>query len=90
MHIYLCVVQGTGLQAILHQCVRMDVLAISLIRTMLKFFCLKHGDPVFFLFEINLNVLVLSGSFEYLCCGFAAIINILILSLRGSSLYVSI
>ena len=32
----------------------------------------------------------LSGSFEYLCYGSTAIINILILSVRGSSLYVSI
>ena len=44
----------------------------------------------FFRFEIIINVLALCASFEYLCHGSTAIINILLLSARGSSLYVKI
>ena len=43
---------------------------------------------VFFQFEIIINVLALSGAFEYLCYGSTAIINSLILSGRGTYLYV--
>ena len=45
---------------------------------------------VFFLFEIIINVLALSGAFEYLFYGSTAIISILILSVRGSPLSVRI
>ena len=38
----------------------------------------------------NLNKFTLSASFEYLCYGYTAVINILILSARGSTIYVRI
>ena len=45
----------------------------------------------YFQFEVIINVLVaLSDSFEYLCYGSTAIRYILILSVRGPSLYVRI
>ena len=59
--------------------------------TTLKYFCINHGNQrSFFQFEIIINVLVLSASFEYLCYRSMAIINILILSAREPSLYVRI
>ena len=44
----------------------------------------------FFQLEIMINVLALSASFEYLCYGSTDIINILTLTVRGSTLAVRI
>ena len=33
----------------------------------LNYFCINHGDQIDFSFEIIINVLVSSVSFEYLC-----------------------
>ena len=51
----------------------------------LKYFYTNHGDQrVLFQFEIIINVLVsYLASFEYLCYGSTAIINISILTVRG-------
>ena len=52
----------------------------------LKYFCINNGDQSFFSICIMINVLVGSALlFEYLCYGSVAIINILILSVRGST-----
>ena len=51
--------------------------------------CINHGDQRVFQFEIIMKVAI-SVSFEYLCYGSTADINILILSERGPSLYVRI
>ena len=50
----------------------------------LKYFCIKNGDQKCFfnLKSSYMSLLALSASFEYLCCGSTAIINILILSVR--------
>ena len=58
----------------------------------LKYWCINHRNQWgFFQFEIIINVLVRSSaSFEYICYGSAAIINILFILVRGTFLYVSI
>ena len=56
--------------------------------TTLNYLCLTHGDQRGFQFEIIINAF--SALFEHLCYGTTAIINILILSVRGPSLYVRI
>ena len=59
----------------------------TLILKALNFFQINHGHQSFFLFEIIINVLVsFFDSFEYLCYGVTAIINIFTLTVRGSTL----
>ena len=59
--------------------------------TILKYVCINNGDQRFFQFEIFWNVSVsFSASFEYLCYASMAILSILILSARGSTLDVRI
>ena len=54
-------------------------------------FCKIHGDKRgFFHFEIIINSLALSDSFEYLCCGSTAIRISCTLTVRGSTLVVRI
>ena len=53
----------------------------------LKYFRINHGDQIVFQFEI---ILVLSDSFESLCYGSTAIINILVHTVRESTLDVRI
>ena len=52
--------------------------------TTLKYLCINYGDQrVFFNLKSSyINVLVSSDSFQHPCYGSAAIINILILSVR--------
>ena len=58
----------------------------------LNYFCINHGDQRFFfnLKSSYSSLLAVSASFEYLCYGSTTIINILLLSVRGASLYVRI
>ena len=52
--------------------------------------CLKHGEQGVFQFEIIIkNKAALSDSFEYLCYGCTAIMNIFTLTVRGLTLDVS-
>ena len=52
--------------------------------TTLKHSRINHEDQRFFFqFEMIINILALSGSFEYLCYGSTASINICILTVRG-------
>ena len=64
-----------------------------------KYFCINHGDQRFFQFEIIINVLAPSASYIYLCYASTTITTLincklkkkmLILSVRGSCLYVKI
>ena len=65
---------------------------IILTLTALKYLCLNHGDQRVFQFKIIINVLVSSFWFIWIpiCYGCAAVRNILILSVRGPTLYVRI
>ena len=54
------------------------------------FFCKIHGDQRVFHFEIIINVLAPTDSFEFLCYGSTATINIFTLTARGATLVVRI
>ena len=63
----------------------------SLTLTALKHFRIDYGDQKVLQFKIIINVLVkLFFSFEYLCYGYTAIINIFTLTVRGSTFDVRI
>ena len=68
-----------------------DVLVIyNTVFLSLNYFCINPETEGFFQFEIIINALVVSASYEYLCYGSTIIINIFTLTVRGTSLVVRI
>ena len=53
------------------------------LKELIIYYFITHGDHFCFQFEIIINVLALSDSFDYLCYGSTVIINIFCLTVRG-------